>query len=65
MTDGINAAGHGVQAASRKAVIDGIFTKPQFKQLPPRNHPVLTLRQSRYSRIGGRAKPSQPAYIAG
>ncbi len=65
MTDGIDPVAHGMQATNRKAVIHGVLPQPQPQQLPPRNNPMLSLRQFRHKHVRTTAKPSQPAYIAG
>jgi hypothetical protein len=65
MTDRIDPMGHRVETADRKAMVNGILAKPQLKQLPPSNHPMLSLRQPRHDSVPVYASSPQPAYIAG
>jgi hypothetical protein len=46
-------------------MIHSVFPHPMLKQLPPRNHPMLSPRQIRDERIGTPARLPQPVYIAG
>ena len=65
MTDRVNAESNRMQATHREPMIYGVLSNPMLHQLPPRNHPVLSVRQIRDERIDCSAKPPQPAYIAG
>jgi len=65
MTDCVNAEHNRVQAPHCKPMINGVFSNPTLKQLPPSNDPVLPSRQICNEDIGAFAKPPQPAYFAG
>jgi hypothetical protein len=65
MTDRVDPMGHYMQTAGRKAMVDSVLANPQLHQLPPRNHPILPLRQPRHGSIGVHASSPQTAYIAG
>ncbi len=65
MANRIDPVGNRVQATNRKPMVHSVFSQPPLQQLPPRNHPMLPLRQLRQNGIAGCASPSQPAYIAG
>jgi len=71
MAYGVNAAGHRVQTADSQAMVNCVFSDTQIDQLPPRDHPMLCIRQPSHSGIGSflsqRSRPStsQPAFIAG